>query len=229
MLKSAMIERIKENAARLLAEVPAGVTVVAAAKTRSPEEIMAAVESGIRDVGENYIQEAISAREKIGEAARWHFIGHLQSNKVKKAVEIFDLIQTVDSFKLAAEISKRASAIGRTIAVLIEVNSAKEEQKHGVFPEEALALASSIAGLPNLEVEGLMTMGPFSDNPGDCRPYFRLTRSLWEELASLETPRLQARYLSMGMSDSWREAIEEGANMIRVGTLIFGPRPARGY
>lgn len=221
------MNQIAENARRLLAQVPAGVTVVAAAKTRSPEEIMAAVESGIRDVGENYVQEAISAREKIGDAVRWHCIGYLQTNKAKKAVEIFDLIQTVDSFKLAAEISKRASAISRTISILIEVNSAREEQKHGVAPEEVISLAKSIADLPNLKFEGLMTMGPLSENPGECRPYFRLTRRLWEELAGLEIPRLQARYLSMGMSDSWREAIEEGANMIRVGTLIFGPRLPR--
>ena len=157
-------------------------------------------------------------------AVRWHCIGHLQTNKVKKAVEIFDVIQTVDSLKLAAEIDRRCSAIGKKMPVLIEINSAREEDKSGVFPENAIELVETVAALEHLSIIGLMTMGPVTDRTDEIRPYLRLTRKLFEEISNLGIENVSMKYLSMGMSDSYRVAIEEGSNMVRLGTAIFGER-----
>jgi len=215
---------IADNVKAILAELPPGVELVAAAKTRTAAEILEAVEAGVRTIGENYVQEAESAFQAIGPKARWHFIGHLQTNKAKKAVEIFDLIETVDSAGLAREIGRRSAAIGKTMPVLVEVNSGREPQKFGVLPENVEPLVREIAGLPNVRVAGLMTMGPFEGDPEDSRPYFKETRRVWESLRSLAIPGAEMRHLSMGMTNSWRVAVEEGANMVRIGTAIFGPR-----
>jgi len=205
-------------------ELPAGVQLVAAAKTRTVEEIKEAVGAGIRIIGENYVQEAEKVRDAFGSDVKWHFIGSLQKNKVKKAVELFDMIETVDSFELASEINKRCAAAGRTMDVLIEVNSGSEDQKSGADPVSVRSLAENIARLPNVKIMGLMTMGPFSEEPEDARPYFRSTRKLFEEIKNSNIPGVEMRYLSMGMTASYRVAIEEGANMIRIGTKIFGER-----
>jgi len=178
----------------------------------------------VRIIGENYVQEALAAQAVIGRRVRWHFIGHLQKNKVKKAVEIFDMVETVDSWELAQEIEKRAAALSKVMPVLIEVNSGREPQKFGVWPENVVALALKIAQLPHLELQGLMTMGPLAGAPEEARPYFRETRRLFEELKNIELPRGAMRYLSMGMTNSYRVAVEEGANIVRIGTKIFGPR-----
>jgi pyridoxal phosphate enzyme (YggS family) len=216
---------IASNVTAILAELPPGVELVAAAKTRTAAEILEAINAGIRIVGENYVQEAADVFPAVGRLARWHFIGHLQSNKVKKAVEIFDLVETVDSVALGREIDKRAAAAGKTMDILIEVNSGRESQKSGVLPEEAEPLVRALVGLPNLRVLGLMTMGPFEGDPEDSRPYFKETRRVWDALKSLAIPGAEMRRLSMGMTNSWRVAIEEGANLVRIGTAIFGPRP----
>jgi pyridoxal phosphate enzyme (YggS family) len=216
---------IADNVRAILAELPAGVELVAAAKTRTPAEILEAVEAGVRIIGENYVQEAESALAAVGRKARWHFIGHLQTNKARKAVEIFDLIETVDSAGLAREIDKRSAAIGKTTPVFIEVNSGREPQKAGVLPESVEALVREIAGLPHVRVSGLMTMGPFEGNPEDSRPYFRETKKVWEALRAAAIPGVEMRHLSMGMTNSWRVAVEEGATLVRIGTAIFGPRP----
>ncbi len=218
---------IAENVRSVLAELPPGVELVAAAKTRTPEEILEAVEAGIRIVGQNYVQEARSAFAAfaaVGRKAQWHFIGHLQTNKVKKAVEVFDLIETVDSIDLAREIDRRAAEAGKVLPVFVEINSGEEDQKFGVRPAGAEALVRAIAGLPNVRVRGLMTMGPFEGDPEDSRPYFRVTRELFEALEAAAVPGVEMRWLSMGMTNSYRVAIEEGANMVRIGTRIFGPR-----
>ncbi|MDH4197191.1 MAG: YggS family pyridoxal phosphate-dependent enzyme [Candidatus Aminicenantes bacterium] len=215
---------IAANIKAILAELPPGVDLVAAAKTRTPEEILEAVEAGVHIIGENYVQEAERAFQAVGRRARWHMIGHLQTNKVKKAVEIFDLIETVDSINLGREIDKRAAAAGRTIGVLIEVNSGREAQKAGVLPEEVEPLTRALAELKNVHVRGLMTMGPFEGDPEDSRPYFKETRRVFEALKALAIPNVEMRVLSMGMTNSWRVALEEGANMVRLGTAIFGPR-----
>jgi pyridoxal phosphate enzyme (YggS family) len=218
---------IRDNVRRLLSELPAGVELEAAAKTREPREILEATEAGIRIIGENYVQEAESARQLIGDGAEWHFIGHLQKNKVKKAVELFDMIETVDSLELASEIDKRCVQTGKVMPVLMEINSGREPQKSGVLPEKALALAEAISALPNIRLMGLMTMGPFLPNPEELRPCFRETRQLFDQIKELELPHTEMKYLSMGMTDSYQVAIEEGANIVRLGSRIFGERGSR--
>jgi len=216
--------RIRDNVSSLLKEIPDNVMLVAAAKTRTPEEILEAVESGIKVVGENYVQEAQRAFALTGRRARWHFIGHLQKNKVKKAVQIFDLIQTVDSVDIAEEIDKRCSQLGRVMPVLCEVNIAGEKTKWGVSPEKVEDLVRDLSSLKNIKIMGLMTMGPLFEDPEKLRPCFRETKGIFEEIKRMNIPNVKMRYLSMGMSSSYRVAIEEGANVVRIGTGIFGPR-----
>lgn len=215
---------IEENVRRILAELPPEVTLVAAAKTRAPDEIMRAIAAGITVIGENYVQEAREAYTAIGKRARWHFIGHLQKNKVKGAVEIFDMIETVDSTKLAERINRSCAALGRTMPVLIEINSGREPQKAGVLPEDAEDLLREIATLKQIRVQGLMTMGPRFGDPEEARPYFRETKNLFDRLKKEKLANAEMRLLSMGMSNTYSVAIEEGANMVRIGTGIFGER-----
>jgi len=215
---------IKQNVKQILGELPDAVQLVAAAKTREPREILEAIEAGIKIIGENYVQEAERARQAVGNKAEWHFIGHLQKNKVKKAVEIFDMIETVDSVEIAREIDKRCAQIGKTMPVLVEINSGREEQKAGVFPEHAEQLVAEISTLNNIRVVGLMTMGPRFGNPEDSRPYFVETRKLFDRIKKLHLPRVEMKCLSMGMTNSYRVALEEDANIVRIGSRIFGER-----
>ena len=215
---------IKDNILKLLDELPAGVELSAAAKGRTPDEVRQAVAAGVRIIGENYVQEAEKARAAVGDRARWHMIGHLQKNKVKKAVALFDMIGTVDSIGLAQEIDKRCAEAGKVMPVLVEVNSGQEEQKAGVMPRDAGALIREISLLPNIRVMGLMTMGPRFGNPEDFRPYFVITRRLFDSIKALGIPNVEMKYLSMGMTSSYRVALEEGANLVRIGTKIFGER-----
>jgi len=207
---------IKENVKKILSELPPNVKLVAAAKTRTPEEIKEAIEAGITIVGENYVQEWDRVKGQVPRV-KVHFIGHLQTNKVKKAVQLFDMIETVDSMKLAKEIDKQCAKIGKVMPILIEVNSGREEQKAGVYPEKVDQLIQQISELKNVKIKGLMTMGPFSDNPEVVRPYFVETKKVYDQIGNLEI-------LSMGMSSSYEVAIEEGANLVRIGTAIFGER-----
>jgi pyridoxal phosphate enzyme (YggS family) len=215
---------IKDEVRKILQELPEGVRLVGAAKTRTPEEISEAIEGGLEMVGENYVQEAERASESVGHKAKWHMIGHLQTNKVKKAVKIFDMIQTVSSMKLAQEIDRCCEKIGRVMPVLVEINSGEESQKSGVMPADAISLVKEMSILKNVKVMGLMTMGPFAGNPEDSRPYFRRTKAIFEALKAMSIPGVEMTYLSMGMSNSYRVAIEEGANMVRIGTKVFGER-----
>ncbi len=215
---------IKEKVKELLAELPEGVHLVGAAKTKTPEEILEAVQAGLEIVGENYVQEAERAFQVVGNRVKWHMIGHLQSNKAKKAVRVFDMIETVDSMKLAREIDKCCGKIGKIMPVLIEINSGEEDQKAGVLPDEAIALIQEMSALEHIKIMGLMTMGPFTGDPEDARPYFIKTRETFEKLKQMNLPNVQMRYLSMGMSNSYKVALEEGATMVRIGTKIFGER-----
>lgn len=215
---------IKKRVQEIIKELPEGVKLVAATKTRSVEEILEAVDAGIEAIGENYLQEAEKKRISVGAKVEWHMLGHLQRNKADKAVDIFDMVETVDNLKLAKALDKFAAAKGIVYPVLIEINSGREEQKSGVYPERAGELVSDVAGLKNLKVKGLMTMGPFLESPEEIRPYFRLSRELFEKIGSMAIPGVEMKFLSMGMSDSWRIAIEEGANIVRLGTVLFGPR-----
>jgi len=212
---------IKENVQQLLKELPGGVELVAAAKTRTAEEILQAVDAGVKIIGENYVQEAERIYPAIGNKAKWHLLGYLQKNKVKKAARLFDMIETVDSVDLAREIDKRCAQIGKVMPVLVEINSGREKQKSGVLPENAEELIKEISNLSNIKVMGLMTMGPRFGNPEDSRPYFITTRKIFERIKALQLPNIEMRYLSMGMTNSYQVALEEGANIVRIGTKIF--------
>ena len=215
---------IEENVKKILQELPQGVALMAAAKARTPEEIMRAAQAGVKIVGENYVQEALAAFNVVGQRVKWHFIGHLQRNKAKKAVEIFDMIETVDSLELSKEIDKRCGQREKIMPILIEVNSGRERQKFGVFPEDAEAFIKEISGLKNIKTEGFMTMGPMFGDPEDARPYFVETKKLFDRIKTLNLPEVEMKYLSMGMTNSYQIAVEEGANIVRIGTKIFGQR-----
>jgi pyridoxal phosphate enzyme (YggS family) len=215
---------IKENVEKLLNELPPGVQLEAAAKTRSVGEILEAVEAGVSIIGQNYIQEAAAVFNSMPPHAKLHFIGHLQTNKVKKAVELFDLIETVDSLRIAQEINKRCGQINKIMSVLIEINSGREPQKFGVLPQDTENFVKELSSLPHIRVTGLMTMGPLGGNPQDARPYFAETHSCYKHLKSLNSPNVVMKVLSMGMTNSYQVAIEEGANIVRIGTKIFGER-----
>ena len=215
---------IREKVKEILNELPHGVKLVGAAKTRTPEEIQEAVDAGLEVVGENYVQEAEKAFSVIGPRVKWHMIGHLQRNKAKKAVAVFDMIETVDSVRLAKEIDKACKKIGKIMLILIEINSGEEDQKAGVLPADALPLIQEISRLENVKIVGLMTMGPFAGDPEESRPYFKKTREIFEKLKAENLSGVEMTFLSMGMSNSYRVALEEGANLVRIGTKLFGER-----
>ncbi len=215
---------IKENVSKILEELPEGVSLVGAGKTRIPQEILEAVEAGLEIIGENYVQEAERAFQVVGGKVKWHMIGHLQSNKAKNAVRVFDLIETVDSIKLARAIDRACGKIDKVMPILMEINSGEESQKAGVMPEDAISLVRDMSELNNIKLMGLMTMGPFAGDPEDSRPYFQKTKKLFEEIKAMGLPGVEMKYLSMGMSNSYKVALEEGANVVRIGTKLFGER-----
>ena len=215
---------ISENVKELLAELPEGVELVAAAKTRTAGEILEAIEAGVKVIGENYIQEAEEAFKVLGRRTKWHFIGHLQKNKVKRAVNLFDMIESIDSLEIAQEIDKRCAEAQKVMPSLLEINSGEEEQKFGVFPEKVEPVIKEISSLPNIKLVGLMTMGPRTGDPQAARPYFKKTRQIFGKIGSLDIQGIEMRYLSMGMTNSYKIAIEEGANIVRIGTKLFGQR-----
>ncbi len=215
------LDQIKEKAESLLKEMPAGVTLLAAAKTRTLQEVSAAWEAGIRCFGHNYVQEAQAMLPQLPFRADWHMIGHLQRNKADQAAALFDMLETLDSVRLARELEKQCARLGKTLPVLIEVNSGREENKHGVLPEDAGTLVEALVEFPHLQLQGFMTMGPLTGDPQLSRPYFQTTCRIYEQYKAKDNA---IRCLSMGMSHSYRVAIEEGANLVRIGTLLFGPR-----
>jgi len=217
---SLILKNLKDIQQRL----PPDVLLVAAAKTRSTEEVISAITGGIRSIGYNYVQEADRMHQLIPNTVQWHMIGHLQRNKTKKAVRIFDMIETIDSEDLAVEVNKLCMSIDKIMPVLIEINSGKESNKTGVLPGKVESLILKINHLSNLKIMGLMTMGPRFGNPEDARPYFRTTRSIFEQIKRTRIEGVEMKYLSMGMSNSFKIAVEEGANIVRIGTLLFGDR-----
>ena len=215
---------IAENYRRLRDSIPDHVTIIGATKTRSADEIREAINAGLGVIGENYVQEAQGKHAELAETAddaAWHMIGHLQRNKINKALPLFDIIQTIDSPRLAKGISKRAET---PVPVFIQVNIAEEESKYGVEPDATFELGEQVSELPGLRLEGLMTMEPYFEDPERARPYFRRMRRLFEEMRDDRRLGEYLETLSMGMTNSYRVAIDEGANMVRVGTAIFGPR-----
>ncbi|MBN2544192.1 MAG: YggS family pyridoxal phosphate-dependent enzyme [Spirochaetes bacterium] len=215
---------IEINVKKLLNELPQNVLLVAACKTRTLEEVLTAINAGIKSIGENYVQEAKTIYDNIGSKVKWHFIGHLQKNKVKHAVKIFDIIETVDSVELAKEIDKECKKISKTMTIFIEINSGREEQKSGIHAENAEKLIKDISILENIKVSGLMTMGMFTGNPEDSRLCFKETKKIFDHIKNLNIKNIEMKYLSMGMTDTFKIGIEEGANIVRIGTLIFGER-----
>ncbi len=209
---------------QVLAEIPANVKLVIVAKGRQPVEVTEAVNEGALIIGENYVQEAEEAQKQVGRQIEWHFIGHLQSNKAGKAVGMFDMIQTVHSLQIAKEVDRRCANAGTVLPVLLEVNSAREPQKSGLMPEAVEAAVADMSGLVNIRIQGLMTMGPVGSASGELALCFRTTRKLFESLGRAATAHAEMKYLSMGMSDSYKVAIAEGATMVRLGRAIFGER-----
>jgi len=203
---------------------PSEVTLVAVSKTFPADRIREALLGGAIDIGENYVQELLGKQKILGNNVRWHFIGHLQSNKVKYVAEWIHLIHSVDNVRLAAEIDKRAAQCGRIIDILIEVNTTGESSKYGIRPEETVQFIELLAPLKHLRIAGLMTIGPFLPDPESSRPMFRTLRELRDEGESLDQKNVTMRHLSMGMTGDFEVAVEEGATLVRIGTAIFGAR-----
>jgi len=219
----AVLARIRDAAAKYGRD-PGEIKLLGAAKSQSVEKIRAAIAAGIRLFGENYVQEAKTKREAIREPAEWHMIGHLQRNKVKAALDLFDLIESLDSAALARELDKEAKKSGRKARTFVEVNLGGEESKSGIAREQLRPLLEEVGSLSHLSVEGLMTVPPFREDPEEVRPYFRTLRELQLELRELKMPNVELKELSMGMTHDYPVAIEEGATIVRIGTALFGPR-----
>lgn len=222
------IKRIRDSIAE--AALKAGrsasdIRLMAVTKTVDDDRIMEAIEVGVDIIGENYVQEAKRKIEKMGKNVEWHMIGHLQSNKAKYAVRLFNMIHSVDRMSLARELDKRSRAAERITKILIEVNISGEETKSGVRKEDAVSLVKDVSTLENLSIQGLMTMPPWFDDPEDARPYFVTLRELRDRIIEENIPNVEMRELSMGMSGDYLVAVEEGATIVRIGTSIFGERP----
>jgi len=216
------IQRAAQASGRHLSDI----RLVAVSKTCSTEAIRAAAEAGVTDIGENYIQEAREKHELLQDVpVKWHLIGHLQTNKARYAVRMFDLVHTVDSFRLALELDRCARKLNKVQAVLIQVNVAGEATKSGIPPEQALPLVKEMAALECVQVQGLMTMPPFFNEPERVRPFFAELRRLRERIRQQAVPNVCMDELSMGMTGDFEAAVAEGATLVRIGTAIFGDRP----
>ena len=216
------IQRQIQAACNRAGRAPDSVTLLAVAKTQPPEVVAAAADLGLTLFGENKVQEAKVKIPLCPGKLRWHFIGHLQSNKCRDAVELFAMIESVDSLPLAQELNKRANQAARTMPILLEVNVAGEGSKFGYAPERLLAEIMELNALPRLEIHGLMSVPPWSSEPEKSRPHFQRLRELKEQCEQILGAPLP--HLSMGMSGDFEVAIEEGATIVRVGTALFGPR-----
>ena len=216
--------RIKETAEACNRPV-ASIRLVAVCKTMPVEVVREAIDAGVTDLGENYIQEATEKVNALATyPATWHFIGHLQSNKAKYAVRLFDLIHSVDSLKLAKELDKYAKRNDKTQAILIQVNVAREDSKSGVYVEDTMPLLREVSRLENISVKGLMTMPPYFNAPEKVRPFFAALREFRDQIKKEDISNISMDELSMGMTGDFEAAIEEGATMVRIGTAIFGER-----
>ncbi len=220
----AVRRRIAE-ACRRAGRDPAGVTLVAVSKTFPAGQVREVVRCGVRDIGENYVQELLGKREGLGaEPVRWHFVGHLQSNKVRHLADWITLVHALDSIDLARELDRRAAHAGRVLDVLVEVNTTGEGTKFGLTPGRTVGFIAGLAPFRNIRIAGLMTIGPFLPDPEGSRPMFRQLRELRDEAARLGQDNATMEHLSMGMTGDFEVAIEEGATLVRIGTAIFGPR-----
>ena len=219
------IEKRIRIAAERSGREPSGVRMVAVSKTQPAETVRKATEAGIRLLGENYIQEAQDKVSALsGLDLTWHFIGHLQSNKAKIAVRLFDLIHSVDSVKLARELNKQAAKIHKIQPILVQVNIGQEASKSGMPAHSAIDLVRQMSTLDHIRIQGLMTIPPFFDSPERVRPFFAALRQLRNDIAAETIPGVSMAELSMGMTGDFEAAIEEGATLVRIGTALFGPR-----
>ncbi len=220
-------ERVAEAALRK-GRRPEEIKILGASKAQPPEKIREAVEAGLEILGENYVQEAEKKKALLSDLpVSWHLIGYLQKNKARKALQLFDLIQTVDRPEIAQRLSRLAQEMGRTLPVFIEVNVGGEETKAGILPEKVPDLVRLIKDLPALDLQGLMTIPPYSPDPEDSRKFFRKLRELKEQVEDFYELKHPLE-LSMGMSHDYEVAVEEGATLVRIGTALFGPRPPKG-
>jgi pyridoxal phosphate enzyme (YggS family) len=221
------VEKIRERvrAAELRSgRKPGGVRIIAVTKTVEPGRILKAIGCGITDLGENRVQELTEKYDIIDRECRWHLIGHLQTNKVKYIVDKVSLIHSLDSMELAQEIQKRAAKAGRILETLVQVNIAGEETKSGISPGQALDFVKALSVLGNIRVKGLMTIAPMAENPEDVRWVFAGLKKLLIDIRKENIDNIDMECLSMGMSNDFETAIEEGSNMVRIGTAIFGRR-----
>ena len=222
------LDRIKqqiETVAQSCNRNPEEIQLIGVSKRKSAETVLMGIEAGADHLGENYIQEAIQKIDEIGKSkACWHFIGHLQSNKAKFAVPYFDYIHTVHSVKLAKEINKQAEKVGKIQNILLQVNIGDEDSKSGADVTDAVELAQAFVQFPHVKLCGLMCMPPFSADPEEARPYFKKLMALKQTIIDAGIDPACMQHLSMGMSNDFAVAIEEGATLVRVGTAIFGSR-----
>lgn len=215
---------IEKNLEEITDTLPSNVTLVAVTKTHGTEEINKAIDRGVTDIGENKVQEILEKYPHV-KPVRWHLIGHLQTNKVKQIIDKVHLIHSIDSMKLAGEINKRAGQVGKTVNVLIQINSAGEESKFGIETAETEIMVKQILDeCENIKICGLMCIAPFDEDPDNVREYFRVVKEQYDELAKIDHENLEFKYLSMGMSHDYRVAVSEGSNMVRIGSAIFGRR-----
>jgi len=231
------VSEISENLARVRERIETAalrcgrdllkVRLVAVIKTVEAERVGQAISAGVKILGENYVQEAQKKIEILGHNVAWHFIGHLQTNKAKAAMHLFDLIHSVDSLNLAKELNKQAQQQGKVLPVLLQVNLSGETTKFGAREKEIFQVIEELSAMEGLLVKGLMTMPPYFEDPEASRPYYVELRKLGERLAQQKLSRISIEELSMGMSNDFEVAIEEGATLVRVGTAIFGARPPK--
>ena len=203
---------------------PREIRLLAASKAQNVAAIRAAIAAGVTLIGENYVQEAGEKKNQLPDSTEWHMIGHLQRNKAKAALDIFDLIESLDSLALARELNKEGARRGKTVRVFVEVNLGGEESKSGIAKDQVAQLLTEVGALSHIHVEGLMSVPPFRENLEEVRPYFRELRQLRETLSASRLPNVELKELSMGMTHDYTVAIEEGATIVRIGTALFGPR-----
>ena len=216
---------IRDNVQKILQELPPGVELVAVIKGRSTEDILCAIDAGVKILGVNYIRDVRNLFPVIDKRVSWHYIGITKIEKHdlfrRKFLEVFDMLETIDSVELAIELDKKCASIEKVMPILIEVNIAREPQKSGLDPDIVEDAIREISRLRYIRVMGLMTMGPLLNDPEELRPYFKEMKSLFNHIKDLQIPNTEIKYLSMGMSDSYRVAVEEGANIVRIGTKLF--------
>ena len=218
-----VLTRVKDAAVVSDREV-SDIELVAVTKTVDVDVINKAIDYGILHIGESRVQELLKKYEQIGNVVKWHLIGHLQRNKVKYIIDKVDIIHSLDSFRLAKEINKRAENINRIVECLLQVNVSKGKTKYGVNLEDVKHILEDITSLNNIRIVGLMTIAPHVDDKEQIRQCFRALKNIFDQISKIDFPNIKMKYLSMGMSDDFEIAIQEGANFIRVGTSIFGGR-----